>query len=94
MSCTLTLCQGNEKVTKKRRVANVLEQGGLGEEAGGEYEVLDKEVLQRLRDRYEDKLGGPPSEFERPTDDQLSALKDRLVLGCHRTPIFGLRTVW
>ena len=70
-----------KKQAKQRRVANVLEQGGLGEEVGGEYELLDKEVIQRLRDRYEDKLGGPPPEFERPADDQLSVLKDRLDSG-------------
>ena len=69
------------KPPKKRRVANVLEQGSLGEETGGEYELLSAEKLQRLRDRYENKLGGPPPEFERPTDDQLSALKDRLDSG-------------
>ena len=43
--------------------------------------MLDKETLMKYRERYSKKLGGPPPDFERPTDEQISALKARLDSG-------------
>ena len=58
----------------KRKIKDVIEQGT-------EAKMLAKEELLNIRNRYFKKFQGQPPECERPTDEQLSALKDKLDKG-------------
>ena len=59
---------------KKRQLRDVLEQGETAEPV----EMLPEDDLLKMRYVYFKKMGGDPTEAERPTDAQLSALKSRL----------------
>ena len=58
----------------ERKVRDVLEQG----ETVDTVTILDAEYLLKLRFSYFKNMGGELPEFARPSDSQLSALKQKL----------------
>ena len=55
--------------------SDILEQGNKGT-----FVELPTSKLRRLADDYETEYGGPPRDYEEPTNLQLSALAARLAL--------------